>query len=95
MYMPVCRECYNEKMKQLKDHMVLASESECTTQFNESEEPTSERLLDMDKLNLTNQSASAKLESDSPSLGVMKNKQYSGVDVIKFNEDTEASLRQQ
>lgn len=95
MYMPVCRECYNEKMKQLKDHMVLASESEGTTQFNESEEPTSERLLDMDKLNLTNQSASAKLESDSPSLGVMKNKQYSGVDVIKFNEDTEASLRQQ
>ena len=36
-----------EKMKQLKDHMVLASESEGTTQFNESEEPTSERLLDM------------------------------------------------
>lgn len=93
MYMPVCRDCYNEKMKQLKDHMVLASESEGTTQFNESNgsaEVTGERLLDMDKLNLTNQSASAKMESDSP-LELMKEKTFSGV--IKFNDDPQVSLR--
>jgi len=54
-YMPLCRECYNEKTKQAKiTTQILDSENKSnSTALNESANAEKEVLLDMDKMNVS------------------------------------------
>jgi thymidine kinase len=52
-YMPLCRECHNEKTQQQKNSKILHSEkSNASTNLNESPMSQSEHLLDMDHLRM-------------------------------------------
>lgn len=58
MYMPLCRECYNEKNKQQKvANIILHSESQSTT-FNDDNNSAenNDKLLDMENLRYINSS---------------------------------------
>lgn len=66
MYMPLCRECFNEKTKQQNLAMqILHSESQSTT-FNESSEDATEQLLDMEQLRLDNSANNSEVKNCSP-----------------------------
>ena len=63
MYMPLCRECYNEKCKQKITTNIIFSETQSTA-LNESNEDINTPLLDMESLRKNNNTSSLKFTSN-------------------------------